>query len=326
MKMKNFALGHEQRALNDLFAMLHTMRPAGSAIEREFIAEWLEPLGVYQDDCGNLLLQISNSPVLWSSHTDTVHYAHGLQRIEQRGDLIKLHKRARGASCLGADCTTGVWLMREMALARVPGLYVWHYGEEVGGIGSSHIADNCPDMLEGIKHAIAFDRKGVDNIITHQGGRCCSNAFALSLAAQLPGSYRPDSTGIFTDTANYADIIPECSNISVGYERAHSRFETQSISHALALRAALLRIDVSRLTCERDPDAPDPDMPALKRWHGFGSYADEWLTEPLWANERKEGEDPGDFLDKPYTYPAYYEREEDAFEDLDSWQPKKWRA
>ena len=329
MKMKDLAMSRELAAYNDLFAMLGTMRPAGSKTEAVFIDEWLRPLGVCEDDSGNLLLQIGNAPVLWSSHTDTVHHAHGLQRIERHGDLLKLPKpgkRGVQPSCLGADCTTGVWLMREMALAGVPGLYIWHYGEECGGIGSSHIADKCPELLDGIKFAVAFDRKGIDNVITHQGYRCCSDAFARSLAGQLPGSYRPDSTGIFTDTANYADLVPECSNISVGYEHAHSRFETQSISHALALRDALLRLDISRLTCEQDPLAPDPDLPALKRWHGFGSYADQWLTDPLWADEREEAEEQDDLLDGPYTYPAYYEKEEDAFEDLDSWQPKKWRA
>ena len=32
--------------------------------------------------------------------------------------------------------------------------------------------------------------------------------------------YATDPTGIFTDTANFVDIIPECTNISCGYERA----------------------------------------------------------------------------------------------------------
>jgi hypothetical protein len=29
---------------------------------------------------------------------------------------------ARGSNCLGADCTTGVWLMRQMITAKVAGV------------------------------------------------------------------------------------------------------------------------------------------------------------------------------------------------------------
>jgi hypothetical protein len=69
----------------------------------------------------------------------------------------------------------------------------------------------------------------------------------------LPGAYRIDETGSFTDTANYVDLIGECTNISVGYSGAHSPDEKQSIRHALALRESLLRFDESRLVAQRAP-------------------------------------------------------------------------
>jgi hypothetical protein len=40
------------------------------------------------------------------------------------------------SNCLGADCTTGVWLILEMIKANVPGVYVIHSDEEVGGKGA----------------------------------------------------------------------------------------------------------------------------------------------------------------------------------------------
>jgi hypothetical protein len=283
--------------LSDLLEMLTTMRPAGSRTEAQFIARWLAPLGVKPDAVGNQIVRIGAAPVLWSCHTDTVHREPGFQRIARKGNRIALHAKERRASCLGADCTTGVWLMREMVLARVPGLYVFHAGEEVGGIGSNHIANNTPHLLDGIRFAIAFDRKGTDSVITHQfRGRCCSTAFACSLAWQLPGAYVLDDTGSFTDTANYTDIVPECSNISVGYTREHSRFETQSISHALALRAALLRLDSSKLVCERNPLECEPDV------HFAGI---------LWDDLPAEAEEEDDFTDGPFTS-AWYEDLPDA--------------
>jgi hypothetical protein len=311
---------YAETPIADLLEMLTTMRPAGSAAESAFNKRWILPLGATSDAAGNRIIRIGDAPVLWSCHTDTVHRRGGKQRIQKAGDLIRLHPNEWRASCLGADCTTGVWLMREMILASVPGLYVFHAGEEVGGLGSSHIACKTPQLLDGILYAVAFDRKGKESVITHQfAGRCCSTAFAVSLAGQLPGAYCLDGTGSFTDTANYVDIIPECSNISVGYERCHTQFETQSISHATRLRRALLQIDSSEFACERDSSAIDPDFVWAKP-KGKHCKADTWLTDGPWAEEAA---DSDSFLDGPYTYPAWYEQEEE--EGPDSWKPRKYK-
>jgi hypothetical protein len=108
-------------------------------------------------------------------------------------------------------------------------------------------------------------------VITHQGwSRCASDAFARSIATQLPTGYRADDGGIFTDTANYTAIVPECSNLSVGYQNEHTKSETQSISHALALREAMLRIDVGQFACARDPAKKE-----YKHYDWGGSYYNE---------------------------------------------------
>ena len=250
----------ERNPLANLLAMLTTMRPEGSKTERAFCKQWLAPLGAKPDAAGNWILDLpchdgADSRVMWSSHTDTVHRVEGHQKINLTNGVITLSPEsiAAGASCLGADCTTGVWLMREMAMARVPGLYIWHAAEEVGGRGSAAIARN-PTKLQGLDYAIAFDRKGFDSVITYQaGGRCCSDLFAASIGEQLPGTWAPDDGGLFTDTANYTDIIGECTNISVGYGAQHTPGEWQDAPFALALRDALLAFDESRLTGEREP-------------------------------------------------------------------------
>ena len=306
--------------LQELLTMLATMRPADSREERRFVERWVAPLGTAIDRTGNHTLRIGDAPVLWSCHTDTVHRRSGRQKIAVTGDKIQLAPFS-GASCLGADCTTGVWLMREMILARVPGLYVFHAGEEIGGIGSQYIASHRPGLLAGIEYAIAFDRARRDSVITHQaGGRCCSTEFAVSIAEQLPGNYCLDAGGTFTDTANYMDIIPECSNISIGYEHAHSRLETQSVSHALALRKALLQIKPERFVCARDPAAFDLDVDfGLFPRHRFGGAQHE---NDLWAE--LECDETDSFLDGPYTYPAYYEKSEDIWDD-NFWEPRKFK-
>ena len=249
-----------------LLAMLRYRRPAGSKTEKAFIREFLEPLGVERDAYGNLHKRIGDAPVLWSCHTDTVHSQGGMQRLEVEGNIVK----AGGASnCLGADCTTGVWLMTEMILADVPGLYIFHREEEMGGGGSDFIARKTPGLLAGIHYAIAFDRMGTSSIITHQaGGRCCSDAFAVSLSDGLGLGMHLDDGGTFTDTANYVDLVGECTNISVGYKNQHRATETQDIAFALSLRDALLGLDVQSLRYARQPGEVDPEWGAFPRYRG----------------------------------------------------------
>ena len=69
---------------------------------------------------------------------------------------------------LGADDKLGCYIMCRLIEAGVSGLYVFHVGEEVGGIGSSYLAKTYPDKFHNIDRCIAFDRKGYSDVITHQ--------------------------------------------------------------------------------------------------------------------------------------------------------------
>ena len=242
---------------HELEVMLRYRRPAYGKTERAFSERWIEPTGAYQDYFGNWLFHVGSNPdVLWSSHTDTVHRTEGIQRVIRTGDILSLgDKSKRTSNCLGADCGAGVWLMLEMIRAEVPGLYVFHAGEEIGGKGSSAIVKNSPGLLDGIKYAIAFDRHGTNSIVTHQiGGRCCSDEFGQSLAKMLGMGHCLDQDGVFTDTALYTDLIPECTNISVGYRGHHTVNETVDLHYLQQLRDALLsRFDASQLEVHRDP-------------------------------------------------------------------------
>jgi acetylornithine deacetylase/succinyl-diaminopimelate desuccinylase-like protein len=270
--------------VHDLIAMHKYCRPAGSKTERKFIARFLKPLGMTQDKAGNLFKQIGANPhVLWSSHTDTVHTHGGTQMLATRGTMLKLSSREKISNCLGADDTAGVWLMSEMIRAGKEGLYIFHRAEESGGIGSAYIADETPEVLDGIEFAIALDRAGKHDVITHQGwSRCCSAAFAKSLAEGLAMQYRPDDGGVFTDTANYTDLIAECTNLSVGYEGAHSSAEKLDIAHVLELREALLALDCDALVCARVPGEADPDRKPLdmRPWGGLWDDDYEYGRSP----------------------------------------------
>lgn len=245
---------------NTLLDMLTYCRPTGGATEHDFITRYIVNLpGAERDPYGNWHVIIGESNVLWSCHTDTVHTQGGRQTLHMRENgIVGLSKRSKHvSSCLGADDTAGVYICREMILRGIPGHYIFHTNEEAGGIGSQDIAQLCPALLDGIDFAIAFDRKGTRDVITYQCGECCSDAFAWSLAHALDyaglSGYRPSDRGIFTDTAQYVAIIGECTNLSIGYEHAHTLLETLDTKHVDKLLNALCRLDTSTLVSERLP-------------------------------------------------------------------------
>lgn len=210
------------------------------------------------DKHGNIIAEVrhpdnSRSDTLFSCHIDTACHDEGNIDLV----MIENYLMTSTASILGADDAAGIFIMLNMIVNNVPGTYVFHEAEEIGGVGSSAIADNQPDFLSRFSRAIAFDRAGTTDIITQQmTGTCCSNKFAEQLAKDLRDAscnainMQPTS-GIFTDTANYIDYIPECTNISVGYYDEHTYNETQDIDFLITLTTTVLRIDWDKLPVVR---------------------------------------------------------------------------
>lgn len=292
-----------------LFDILRHQRFARTKGEETIIDQYLKTIdGMDEDDYGNLILTIprpdgSASGTLFSCHTDTVEKktAVGTKNLSI-SDTVML--KTAGGGVLGADDGTGMWLMLNLIEARVPGTYVFHRDEEIGGGGSSHIAKYHPDWLRDHKRAIAFDRKGTRNVITHQGmGRCCSDTFAQALADQLNDygegfSFAPDDGGTFTDTANYTSMIPECTNLAVGYYAQHTQEECQDLSFCTRLANALIAVDWENLPTERDPKERDdygyssyPSHYGHYGYPGYGRYEIsaeqreiEYMVEMVWEN------------------------------------------
>lgn len=258
-----------------LLDMLSYKRPDGGPTDWEFIGKFIASASSRTeiDEEGNVWIKVGENPkIMWSCHTDTVHHTEGRQEVLVNGGWAKVvhnSKTLGKSNALGADDTAGCWLMTEMIRENVPGLYVFHRGEEGGGRGSAYAAKHEQARLQGIECAIALDRKGYGDVITHQfGGRCCSEKFANSLAAILGGSFKPDDTGSFTDTANYTDVIGECTNLSVGYFDNHGPTEKLNLPFVASLRERLISADFSSLVFERQPGEYDPES-----WeYGGGSF------------------------------------------------------
>ena len=260
-----------------LHAMLTYKRPHDSVSEEEFNREFLfkdyevRVLGDFTDPAAYVIeVGGGSSRTMFSCHVDTVHRSTGRQRV--KFDPAKLVYCKTDNEPLGADDTAGCWLLLEMIDAGVPGTYVFHRGEERGGIGSSFIADKHVSFLKLFDRAVAFDRRGSCDVITHQGaGRCASDTFAQALADAFnedgESMYAPSDMGIFTDTANYTSVIPECTNISCGYMHEHTAAETLHLPTLFALRDNCLHIDWESLPTERDPKEK-----RQATWYDMGRY------------------------------------------------------
>jgi hypothetical protein len=258
----------------ELYNILTYRRGADSKGEQKMINRYIKPLGMKQDKAGNLYKVVGDKPnVMWSCHTDTVHKDKGKNTqtiyLDNGGNPTKIFKNDKEP--LGADCGTGVWIMMNMIRHNINGLYIFHRAEECGGMGSSYISSDTPELIKDIEIAIAFDRYGYGSVITHQGGmRCCSDTFGNALANLLQDVhfYRLDQTGSFTDTDNYAEQISECTNISVGYFDQHSSKEYQDIPHAVSL---------CRFMCEHGNEFAK--LP-VKRDPSVTNYRDSWSNFP----------------------------------------------
>lgn len=256
-----------------LLEILGFARPHDSPCEVAFAKHYLDTIpGMERDAFGNRFLTIGDTNVAWSCHIDTVARRGGPQAIavDYATGTISLRDKQKKCS-LGADDGVGIWIMLEMIRHQRPGLYLFHRGEERGGLGSRWLAKNTPERLKGIDVCMAFDRAGYEDVITHQAsGMTASDAFAQSFADQMNElghdlSFRPDDTGVYTDSSEYADLVAECSNLSVGYFGQHSREETQNLYFAERVLDAMLSLDVGKLVVSREPGD-----------YGYPNYGAAW--------------------------------------------------
>lgn len=273
------------------------------------------------DKCGNLHVDARGgaSKSLFVAHVDTVHKQDGKNKIRKN----KHYWHAKG-DVLGADDGAGVAMLMHMMHAGIKGYYVFTQGEEKGGIGAKFLFDNDKDLLAEFDRAIAFDRRGLDSVITHQGwGRCCSDTFGEALCLELGKAndnlmHLNDDTGVYTDTAEFTSVIPECTNISVGYDHEHSQQESLNIVYFQQLANAVLLVDWEALPTDRDPTQPDPkDKYAGFDWQDYGyghTGASKYTTtytgtsntsfrnDPSWAYDASREAIYDDLLDFKYGH------------------------
>ena len=256
------------------------------------------------DGAGNLHVdnRIAGSRTLFIAHVDTVHREVGANKIRKTASMWY----ADGAP-LGADDGAGCAMLMHLIHADVKGYYIFSQGEECGGIGAKFLESTHKSLLGQFDRAIAFDRRGTDSVISHQGwGRCASDTFCQALADALNLHdenlmYAPDDTGVYTDTAEFVDIIPECTNISVGYDHEHSQQESLNIAHFALLAQSVLQVEWDKLPVDRDPTVPEYketkyDTGLTNWWSTYdkgyterdinqSKYFSKWEDDEYWQTE-----------------------------------------
>ncbi len=246
-----------------------------------------------EDEFGNLFIKIGVSDVMFTSHLDTATKANTVVNHVFDGNIIKTD----GKSILGADDKAGVTIMLFMIENKVPGLYYFFLGEEVGCVGSRKVAGvQKVEKLKDINKVISFDRRGTNSIITFQSSkRSCSDKFGEALAKEFNDidksfSYKTDKNGILTDSIQFTSIYPECTNISVGYQNEHCFTETQDIEHLEKLVNACMKVNWNDLPVERDYTKVEWDD-----WYSGGSA---W-GQGAWGSEYYDFEEG--YVTKPRT-------------------------
>ena len=248
------------------------------------------PIGYSKDGLGNYYLLIGDNPsTMFTCHLDTA--SKPVENITHvfNGDFIETNKK----TILGADDKAGMVVLLSLIEKRIPGLYYFFIGEEVGCIGSGRLAQvwDKTDFSSHITKVVSFDRRGTDSVITDQFyGTCCSDDFANELSKRLNDvdnsfKFKPDPTGVFTDSAKFMELVPECTNISVGYYNEHTVNERQDIVFLSKLCNAVTKIDWETLPIKRDHKEEDYELEYYRKYYGkktttnvvnYSTDNDEW--------------------------------------------------
>ena len=237
--------------VRDFMWMTKYTSPYGS--EQERFGDFFTNRGFQPDEHGNLVLDIGDSTTIFAAHMDTADRQLSRVRRKVLGDLIGTD----GKTILGADDRAGLAVLLHLIRHKIPGRYLLFVGEEAGRQGST--LAHADGIGKGYERMICWDRMGDNSIITHQmGERSCSREFADALGELYVGldpklQMEHDPSGTYTDSYSFIPTIPECTNISIGYENAHTTHEFQDARFLAHMADASLQIPWDHLPVVRDP-------------------------------------------------------------------------
>lgn len=269
---------------------------------------WMDHYNCSQDSEKNYYRWVLNPDgskpeTMFTSHLDTADRDVCLvkhrcfSKIPYKSTEERYYFETDGNSILGADCKAGTALQLWMIEQKIPGLYYFFLGEEVGLIGARAISQKWKSIEEfsGIKRCVSLDRRALTSIISRQGGTvCCSPEFVEALSSEFRKANLTmvdDPGGIATDSLAFVEIIPECTNLSVGYYYAHSKSETQDVTFLGELAEAIVKVNWESLPTVR---TPEPKFKSLTTKHSqTPTCIDAWDDFDFYTPTAKTGKETG---------------------------------
>lgn len=329
----------ELKAPDLLLRILSTKRAHESTGDTNFriwLFNYIKNLGATPviKQAGCILVELDpKSTVLFSCHVDTVHNTAESNSPEPQalaldpvfGHLFLLDKAK--ASCLGGDDGVGIFIMLEMIKAKKPGKYVFHTGEERGGIGAKAFTAGNKLLMESIEQVVAFDRpvrvdRAPEVIITQGGKPCASVEYGEALAAALnvykfSEDYAISTNGVYTDSKEYANDVPECVNLGCFYNQQHTPNEYVDIIGLERLVKAAIGIDWTKLPIRRK--LPEPVQYNYQQDFGGGSKGN-WDT----GNRHQGSTQPTGFPKSEPQQPKKPVNPLSVLEEFDTFTAQDW--
>ena len=202
-----------------------------------------------EDEYGNLFVKIGESDILFTAHLDT--YSKNIEKvkhIEEDGFL-----KTDETTILGGDNKTGCAILLNMINNGVEGTYYFFIEEEIGRCGS--IWYNGQIEEGEYKLAVAFDRREINRLVTHQ--RCLKMVndeltnYLLKSFSSSEYEFYEDYFGFSCDTISFEEKVNNCINISNGTYDEHNKTEKVDLKFFDYIYNKVLEIDwknVSKLS------------------------------------------------------------------------------
>jgi len=180
-----------------------------------------------EDSYGNIFSIDKIGKPLLAAHMDTVQGTRDVilsDFIRLKNDIIS------GIGVIGADDKNGIFIILELLKEMEDNFnFAFFVEEEIGLNGSSFFVKKHGKYLEkNILYGIVLDRKGSSDIL------CTSNnygTFEFEIELETVGDDFGyiSNVGILSDADNLSDYI-SCTNLSVGYYNAHTKYEYTIVS------------------------------------------------------------------------------------------------
>uniref|UniRef100_A0A7C5RF11 M28 family peptidase n=1 Tax=Thermus caliditerrae TaxID=1330700 RepID=A0A7C5RF11_9DEIN len=238
----------EGKKPSEIFRKLVALGPVPHEREDETYGERLRALG-FERKPGAWVLR-PEARVILTAHLDTVEFTPATDLQEEKREGRKIVRGKDGG--LGADDKAGVALVLYLHSLLPEVGFALFLGEEEGRKGSQEALD--AGLFRNARAMISLDRRGKEEIIFVQKGKeTGSLQTAQWLADRLGMGHRPSDKGSRTDSYTFADRIPECLNVAVGYHNPHSDKDEQDLDYLDLLGERLAQVPWEELPVHRTP-------------------------------------------------------------------------